>query len=223
MTWKTGACLHACECTCVCWGGWRFLIHKLRAHNFSTRSLKQQSTYRPPRHECGTQRGTWMSHCVCVCVCASVCGGLDRPVCVCVIRWLLLYILQRDIKRAFFPPKKHQWTKGLLTRQCVCVFGKRGLVLLILDPLNSPQLWPTANDARQYLVCVCKDNFMLAAWATVKSSKLNFHTDLNISDLLSQIFPLIQLFWWIPGVVAMKCCIFLVSSISCLFSVYFNF
>ncbi len=35
-----------------------FLMCKLRAHNFSSRSLKQQSSHPPAKYECGVQRGT---------------------------------------------------------------------------------------------------------------------------------------------------------------------
>lgn len=101
----------------------------------------------------------------------------------CVIRWSLLYIPHRGIK-GVFPLKKQQRTKAPLTRQCVyvrmpvhaCVcWGKGGLAAQVLDPLNSPQLWPTTSEAWQCLVCACKDNISFGPSQKLKAGLLFSH------------------------------------------------
>lgn len=121
-----------------------FLTYKLRAHNFSSRSLKQQSRHPPAKSDCGLPKGhKWpivRPGFVCVYVCvrfllydmsylSSTCGvykvlGFSM--------WLndRRFIPHRGIKWVF-GLKKQRHTKGPLTKHCecmcVCVFGQEGV------------------------------------------------------------------------------------------------
>ena len=156
MTHCERVCVCVCVCVCMC------------VAFFGLQTCVQNCDHLHAYIQMCVCKHMFFCRCVSPCVCVCVCGGLDWiSQCVCVMRWSLLSIPYRGIKRVF-PLKKQQRTKGPLTRQCVlvcvsvcvcvcvcvCVRVEGGLALQVLDPLNSPQLWPTASEAWQYHVCV---------------------------------------------------------------------